>query len=690
MADRATRERVAALRDEIADHRYRYYVLSDPRVTDGEFDALLRELESLEAAHPELDRPDSPTHQVGAPTSTAFAPVHHRLPMQSLDNVFTAEELAAWAARVDRGLDGAPHAFTCELKVDGVAISLVYEDGHLVRAATRGDGATGEDVTANVRTIAGIPAVLDVDHPPPLVEVRGEIHYPVAAFDAMNAARQAEGLARFANPRNAASGALRQKDPEITRTRPLALIAHGAGAVEGLEVTSHSGFLDFLRRAGVPTARETERVEGVEAVQAYVERWRAGRHDPDYEIDGVVVKVDALAQQRQLGSTSRAPRWAIAFKYPPEEVTTRLLDIQVNIGRTGRAAPFAVLQPVLVAGSTVARATLHNEDQTRLKDVRPGDVVVVRKAGDVIPEVLGPVLADRSPEVDAAGPWRMPTACPACGTALQRLAGEADTYCTNTDCPSRILGTLEHFASRGAMDIEGLGHETAKALLDAGLVGDLADLYRLDRDAVRALDGFGDRKTDLLLAGIERSKQQPLDRLLVGLNIRHVGPTVARVVARSVGTLQALRAADAARIGAIEGIGGVIADALVAWLGNERNAALLDDLVAAGLRTDADATATTSDLLAGRSIVVTGTLEGYSRDQAKQAVVDAGGKVAGSVTAKTFAVVVGDNPGSKAARAGELGVPILDEAGFRALLETGRLPGSGPDAPAPAGGEPPH
>jgi DNA ligase (NAD+) len=674
MADRAVRERVATLRDDIASHRYRYYVLSDPRIPDAEFDALLRELEALERAHPELDHPDSPTHHVGAPLSGAFAPVRHRQRMQSLDNAFDPAELTAWADRVQRGLDGADHTFTCELKVDGVAISLVYEQGHLVRAVTRGDGTTGEDVTGNVRTIAGIPPVLDVDVPPALVEVRGEIHYPVAAFEEMNDAREAAGEARFANPRNAASGALRQKDPEITRTRPLALIAHGLGAVDGLEVTAHSEALAFLARAGVPTAPETALATTVDEVLAFIDRWGEHRHDPAYEIDGVVVKVDSLAQQRQLGSTSRAPRWAIAFKYPPEEVTTVLRDIAVNVGRTGRTTPFAVLEPVLVAGSTVSQATLHNQDQTRLKDVRPGDVVIVRKAGDVIPEVLGPVLDRRPPEVDAAGPWTFPTTCPSCGTALQRLEGEADTYCTNIDCPSRILGTLEHFASRGAMDIEGLGQETAKALLGAGLVGDLADLYRLDRDAVLALDGFGAKKTDLLLAGIEASRAQPLDRLLVGLNIRHIGPNVAKLIARSLGDLTAVRQADADRIAAIDGVGRVIAEALVAWLANPRNAALLDDLQALGLRTDAEESVTASDLLQGRVVVVTGTLEGFTRDQAKQAVLDAGGKVTGSVSAKTFAVVVGDNPGSKAAKAEELGVPVLDEAGFRTLLATGELP----------------
>ena len=674
MTDRETRDRVAELRETLAYHRYRYYVLSDPQIPDAEFDALMRELEGLEAEHPELDHPDSPTHRVGAPIDSAFGEVAHRLPMQSLDNAFDREELQAWADRVARGLEDGDHRFTCELKVDGVAISLIYENGFLTQAITRGDGTTGEDVTANVRTIDGIPRLLDIDDPPALVEVRGEIHYPVEKFEAMNAAREAAGEARFANPRNAASGALRQKDPEVTRTRPLALVAHGMGATDGLGVDSHSGFLAFLREAGVPTAPETRTVDDIGAVWAFVEHWETHRHDPTYELDGVVVKVDRLDQQRQLGSTSRAPRWAIAFKYPPEEQRTRLVDIEVNVGRTGRTTPYAVLEPVLVAGSTVTFATLHNQDQARLKDVRPGDMVIVRKAGDVIPEVVGPVLSERPEDVEAAGPWQFPTTCPFCGEPLQRLEGEADTYCVNVDCPNRILETLDHFASRKAMDIEGLGYETAKALLEAGLVSDLADLYLLDRDAVFALAGFGDKKTDLLLDGIQKSRTQPIERLLTGLNIRHIGPNVAKLIARSLGDLQAMRDADVERIAAIDGVGTVIADSLVTWMGNDRNAALLDKLVAAGVRTDTEVTATTSDVLAGRTLVITGTLAGYSRDEAKQAVLDAGGKVTGSVSGKTFAVVVGDSPGSKAAKAEDLGVPILDEAGFEQLLATGELP----------------
>lgn len=674
MTDRVIRQRVTELRDQLGYHRYRYYVLSDPQITDAEFDVALRELDELERAHPELDHPDSPTHKVGAPISEAFVPAVHRVPMQSLDNAFDLTELQAWADRAARGLDDADHAYTCELKVDGVAISLSYEDGHLVRAITRGDGTVGEDVTSNVRTIAAIPSLLDVREPPALVEVRGEIHYPLKAFHAMNAAREAAGEPRFANPRNAASGAMRQKDPEITRSRPLALIAHGMGATQGLNVQTHSQFLAFLRDAGVPTAPETALVHTAEDVQSFIEEWADRRHDPTYELDGVVVKIDSLAQQRQLGSTSRAPRWAIAFKYPPEEVSTLLHDISVNVGRTGRATPYAVLEPVVVAGSTVTYATLHNQDQASLKDVRPGDIVIVRKAGDVIPEVVGPVLDQRPHQVEEAGPWTFPAHCPFCASHLERLDGEADTYCTNVDCPNRILESLDHYASRGALDIEGLGYETAKALLEAGLVADLADLYGLQQDQVVALEGFGDKKTTLLLDGIDTSKTQPVERLLVGLNIRHVGPTVAKLIARSFGDLHSIRSAGVERIAAVDGVGSVIAESVVTWLSNDRNSALLDKLVAAGVRPNTDAVAVSSTALEGRSLVITGTLEDYSRDDAKQAVVDAGGKVTGTVSSKTFAVVIGDNPGSKAAKAEELDVPRLTEQQFTQLLDSGELP----------------
>jgi DNA ligase (NAD+) len=677
MADATTRQRVDTLRTEIDQHRYRYYVLSDPSVTDAEFDALVRALAELEALHPELDHPDSPTHKVGAPPSGAFAEVAHRQRMLSLDNAFDRESLQAWADRVAKGLDGTTPRFTCELKVDGVAISLVYEQGRLVRAITRGDGRTGEDVTPNVVTIDGIPARLDSPDPPALLEVRGEIYYPVAAFEEMNDRREAAGEARFANPRNAASGALRQKDPQITAQRPLAMICHGVGVLDGVEVDAHSGFLSLIADLGLPVAEETRTVDDVEGIWAFVEHWRAQRHAAAYELDGVVVKIDDLGQQRRLGATSSAPRWAIAFKYPPEEQQTLLRDIQVNVGRTGRVTPFAVLQPVLIAGSTVSMATLHNEDQLRLKDVRPGDIVIARKAGDVIPEVVGPVRSQRPAEVEAAGPWPFPTRCPFCGTDFRRLEGEAQTFCTNVDCPARIAGSLEHYASRGALDIEGLGEKTTRLLIGTGLVSTVGDLYRLTQEQVLGLDGFGEVSTRNLLAAIAASRAQPLERLIVGLNIRHVGPTVARALARHFGELTALRAASAEDIAAVGGVGPVVAEALRAWLDTERNAALLDDLIAMGVRTDTDDRRIDATL-AGWTVVLTGGLEGFTRDEAKQAVEDRGGKVTGSVSKKTTLVVIGTDAGSKAAKAEELGVPMADEAAFIALLDSGVLPGGAP------------
>jgi DNA ligase (NAD+) len=678
MADLETRRRVAELRDEIERHRYRYFVLDYPEIPDEEFDKLVRELEALEREHPELDDPDSPTHRLGSPPDPAFQSVEHALPMLSLDNAFDRAETEAWFDRVERGLEGGRPRYTCELKVDGVACSLRYAGGRLERAVTRGDGRVGEDITPNVRTIRDVPGWLDLDEEPELLEVRGEVFYPVEAFERMNDEREERGEPRFANPRNAASGALRQKDPRITATRPLSMVCHGMGAVSGVEFASHSEFLAYIGAAGVPVAEQTRTVETRDEVWAFVEHWGAHRHDTTYEIDGVVAKVDDYAQQRRLGFTSKAPRWAIAFKYPPEERETLLRAIEVNVGRTGRVTPFAVLEPVLVAGSTVSLATLHNEDQLAMKDVRPGDTVVVRKAGDVIPEVVKYVESKRSPEVEAAGPWRFPTTCPFCDSPIVRLAGEAASYCMNVDCPNRLLESLAHFASRGAMDIEGLGYESAKQFLDSGLVGDLADVYRLAdrREDVLALERFGERKVDNLLAGVEASKRQPLERLLVALNIRHVGGTVARMLARAFGTLDALRSATGEEIAAVSGIGPTMAQAIVEYFANERNAALVDKLVEAGVRTDTEVSRGASTL-DGWTVVLTGGLEAFTRDEAKQAIEDRGGKVTSSVSKKTSLVVVGSDPGTKAARAEELGVPTADEAMFVKLLETGELPEAG-------------
>ncbi|MPZ86918.1 MAG: NAD-dependent DNA ligase LigA [Nitriliruptorales bacterium] len=673
MADQALRRQVEALRLAIADHRYRYYALSDPTVSDAEFDTLMAELRALEERHPELDDPSSPTRTVGAPPAGPFAAVRHRQPMLSLDNTFTPDDLRAWFDRTERALEGAVVRYICEPKIDGVAISVSYVDGRLERALTRGDGREGEDVTPNVRTIDGVPGWLELGEAPPLLEVRGEIHYPLAAFEAMNAAREEVGEPRFANPRNAASGALRQKDPRKTAERPLRLICHGLGAHEGLPATAHSGFLEVIADAGLPVAAETQSFDDPEGVFGFVEYWREHRHDPDYEIDGVVVKVDDFGQRRRLGATSSAPRWAIAFKYPPEERETKLNDIFVNVGRTGKVTPFASFEPVVVAGSTLQLATLHNEDQAQMKDARPGDTIIVRKAGDVIPEVVGPVLGLRKPEVQAAGPWRMPTTCPFCGSPIQRLEGEAASYCTNIDCPNRLLESLAHFASRGAMDIEGLGYETAKALLEHKLVRNLAGVYRLTVEDVLQLEGFAERSAQLLVDGIQASRDRPLERLLVGLGIRMIGGTVARIIARRFGTMRAVREADEVTIAAVSGVGPIRARALRQFIETPRNAELIDELATLGVRMDSEA-AKRDDTLAGWTVVLTGGLEGFSRDEAKQAVEDRGGKVTSSVSKKTSAVVVGTDPGTKAAKADQLGVPMLDEAAFVRLLETGALP----------------
>jgi DNA ligase (NAD+) len=672
MADAKSRQRVAELRGEIERHRYRYYILDAPEITDEAFDALMRELRDLEQAHPELDHPASPTHRVGAPPDPAFTPVEHRQRMLSLDNAFDRDELQAWLDRVERGLEGTRNRYTCELKIDGVAISLSYVNGWLERAVTRGDGRVGEDITPNARTIRDIPHVLDLEQPPTLLEVRGEVFYPVDAFERMNAEREERGEPRFANPRNAASGALRQKDPDITASRPLAMRCHGMGAVEGFDPVAHSDFLRRIADADLPVAEETTTVDTPEEVWAFIEHWQEHRHDPDYEIDGVVVKVDEYANQRRLGYTSAAPRWALAYKYAPEERETTLRDIRVNVGRTGKVTPYAVLEPVLVAGSTITTATLHNEDQLAMKDVRPGDTVIIRKAGDVIPEVLAYVPSKRPPEVAAAGPWRFPGECPFCGSPIERLEGEAASYCANIDCPNRLLESLAHFGSRGAMDIEGLGYETAKLLLEERLVADLADIYHLDRERLLALGGFGEKKVDNLLAAIEASRRQPLERLLVALNIRHVGGTVARALTRAFGNLGRLREASVADIEAVSGIGPIVAKAVRAFFDNERNAALVDKLVEAGVRTDT-ATARGASTLEGWTVVLTGGLERFSRDEAKEAVEDRGGKVTSSVSKKTSVVVVGTDPGSKADKARELGVPTVDEAEFVKLLETGEL-----------------
>lgn len=664
-------KRADELRARIMDAAYRYYVLSDPDVSDAEYDELLRELVRLEEEYPDLVTPDSPTQTVGAPPSEAFAPVPHRVPMLSLDNAFNEEELLAWGKRTEKAV-GTVDGYVCELKIDGVAVSLQYERGWLVRAATRGNGLAGDDITPNVRTIRNVPDRLQLNDPPAAFEVRGEIYFPTDAFERLNEQMATEGKQVFANPRNAASGALRQKDPRVTASRPLALLCHSFGLAEGVRFASHSRFLAYCRDAGLPVAEETKGATTLEEVQAFIRRWEEHRHDLEYEVDGVVVKVDSTNQQQELGHTSKAPRWAIAYKFPPEERTTLLKDIQVSIGRTGAATPFAVLEPVLVAGSTISLATLHNADEVARRDVRPGDTVWVRKAGDVIPEVVGPVLNKRAPDSEQ---WHFPERCPECGTRLVRPEGEVVTRCPNTTgCPAQRWATLVHFASRAAMDVEHLGERTVAALIDAGKLHDAADVYRLSAEDLAELPGFKEKSIDNLLQAIEASKRRPLDRLLVGLSIRHVGDHVATVLAKRLKSLEAIASASEEELNAIEEIGPTIASSIHAWFGDERNRDLVRRLVEAGVSPAVeDDGGEAAQTLAGRTVVLTGTLDGLTRDQAAKAVEERGGRVASTVSKKTDYVVVGADPGSKAERAGELGVTMVDEAGFRRLLEKGEV-----------------
>ena len=665
--------RVEELRTLIAYHNQRYYEFDEPEVSDAEYDALLLELRALEEAHPDLVVPDSPTQRVQGWASVTFSPVVHRVPMMSLDNAFDAGELDAWGARVARGLAGAAAQYVCELKIDGLAMSIRYERGRLVQAATRGDGQVGEDVTANVATIAVVPRRLAAGAPE-VLEVRGEVYMPVAAFEELNRRQEEAGQRLFVNPRNSAAGSLRQKDASITASRELAFWAYQLGeVVGGPELTSHHQTLELLAELGLPINPEIATLDSLEDVAAYCARWQEHRHDLGYEIDGVVIKVDDLAQRELLGFTSKAPRWAIAYKFPPEERTTVLNDIMVSIGRTGRATPFAVLQPVFVGGSTVGLATLHNEDQVRAKDVRPGDTVIVRKAGDVIPEVVGPVVSLRP---EGAEPWVFPTVCPCpLRSTLVRAEGEADTRCVEPACPFQRDQRIIHFGSRGAMDIEGLGERTVMLLSELGLVKDAADIYTLRTEDLLGREGWGEVSVGNLLAAIEGSKSRPLPRLLTALGIKHLGPAASEALARGFGTLDAIMGASEADLATTEGVGPVIAASITQWFAEDGNRDMVERLRRAGVDFGQVVVSRQPQVLAGKAVVVTGTLEGFSREEAEAAIKDRGGKSPGSVSAKTFAVVVGREPGaSKLTKAESLGVPILDDAGFAALLETGELP----------------
>ena len=719
------RHRWAELAEEIRGHQFAYYVKDAPVVSDGEFDALVRQLEALEEEHPGLRVPDSPTQVVGGTFSTEFTAVDHLERMLSLDNAFSTEELVAWAERVEREVGGAQVSYLCELKIDGLAVNLLYEDGRLVRALTRGDGRTGEDVTLNVRTIEGVPLRLRAPEEqeaegvvgqdggthlvegavveegagttepvpvPRLVEVRGEVYFPVSSFEELNAGLVAAGKAPFANPRNTAAGSLRQKDPRVTASRDLRMIVHGIGAREGFDVVRQSQAYEVLAAWGLPVSGRTRVLGTIEEVCDYVQRWGEQRHAVEHEIDGVVVKVDEVDVQRRLGSTSRAPRWAIAYKYPPEEVTTRLLDIRVDVGRTGRVTPWGLMEPVQVAGSTVERATLHNQHEVERKGVLVGDTVVLRKAGDVIPEILGPVVDLRD---GSERPFVMPTHCPSCGTALRpEKEGDKDIRCPNSkECPAQLRERLYSLAGRGAFDIEALGAEGVNALLDAGVLTNEATLFSLTAQDVAQVPLFtrAARKTDpqdavvdgrvlsangqKLVDNLQQAKAQPLWRVLVALSIRHVGPTAARALAAELGSMEAIRAASTEELAAVEGVGPVIAESVKEWFDVDWHREIVQRWAADGVRMADERDESVERTLEGLTVVVTGSLEGFSRDESKEAIVSRGGKASGSVSKKTDYVVVGANAGSKAAKAEELGVPVLDEEGFVRLLAEGPPPG---------------
>ena len=696
------RRRHADLSLDITEADHRYYVLDSPTISDIDYDTKMRELRALEEQYPDLRTPDSPTQTVHGTVSTLFTPVEHLERLLSLDNVFSDEDLGGWADRVARL--GGTGPYLCELKIDGLAIDLVYSGGALVKAATRGDGRTGEDVTPNIRTISSIPTRLKGSGYPAVLEVRGEVFMPVEAFGKLNESLLDAGKAAFANPRNSAAGSLRQKDPRVTASRALDAIIHGIGRVEGQAASggrlpqtpprpggpippdppwegapdTQSGWYERLRGWGLPASGLYQVVPDMAGVREYLAFYAEHRHDPPYEIDGVVVKVDQIALQHQLGSTSRAPRWAIAYKYAPEEVTTRLLDIRVNVGRTGRVTPFAVMEPVKVSGSTVDRATLHNADEIKRKGVLIGDMVILRKAGDVIPEVLGPVADLRA---GTEREFEFPTACPACGTTLAREEDEVDWRCPNTrSCPAQLRERLFHLAGRGAFDIEVLGYEAVSALLDCGLVADEGDVFALTAERLETCPFFVVKQGTLsanatrLLVNLAEARTRPLWRILVALSVRHVGPTAARALAAEFGSLAAIEEASVDALAAVEGVGPTIAASMRDWFTVDWHRAIIAKWRDAGVQLEDpgfDPSRAAARLLAGVSVVITGTLAEFSRDEAGEAVRQAGGKVTASVSKKTDFVVAGENAGSKYDKAVELGVPILDEAAFRVLLDQG-------------------
>ncbi|MHC3392223.1 NAD-dependent DNA ligase LigA [Streptomyces lavendulocolor] len=701
------RDKHAQLAEQVEEHRFRYYVKDQPVVSDAEFDRLLRSLEALEEEYPELRTPDSPTQKVAGSYATEFTAVQHRERMLSLDNAFDDEELDGWADRVAKEVGTSAYHFLCELKVDGLAVNLTYEKGRLTRAATRGDGRTGEDITPNIRTISDVPDRLRGDRIPDLVEIRGEVYFPMEKFEELNARLVEAGDKPFANPRNAAAGSLRQKDPKVTATRPLHMVVHGIGARDGLEIARLSEAYDLLREWGLPTARHNRVVDGIAGVREFIAYFGENRHSVEHEIDGVVVKLDEIPLQGRLGSTSRAPRWAIAWKYAPEEVNTKLVNIRVGVGRTGRVTPYAQVEPVTVAGSEVEFATLHNQDVVKAKGVLIGDTVVLRKAGDVIPEILGPVADLRD---GTEREFVMPAECPECGTPLRPMKeGDVDLRCPNgRTCPAQLRERLFYLAGRKCLDIENFGYVAAAALTkplepaEAPLVdeGDLFDLtierllpikaYVLDQDSglpkrdpktgeekivtIFANQQGEPRKNALaMLENIAAAKERPLARIITGLSIRHVGPVAAEALAREFRSIDRIEQASEAELAAVEGVGPTIAASLKQWFEVDWHREILRKWRAAGVRMEEEGSGEDEGPrpLEGLTVVVTGTLQDHTRDGAKEALQSRGAKVTGSVSKKTAFVVVGDNPGSKYDKAMQLKVPVLDEDGFRVLLEQG-------------------
>jgi DNA ligase (NAD+) len=666
--------RAAELREQLRYHNYRYHVLDDPVVSDAEYDLLMRELRAIEASYPELITADSPTRRVGGAPSDRFAKVRHPVPMLSLGNAFDEADARAWRERALRILGPeTPLAFTVEPKIDGLAIALTYEQGALVRGATRGDGEVGEDVTANLRTLPSVPLALLTPAPgglpiPASIEVRGEVYMRIAEFEQLNERLAAAGDRVAANPRNAAAGSLRQKDPGVTASRPLRFFAYAVGPFEGVELNSQWGTLQYLKQLGFPINRDARRFGDFEEAIAYCHEWMRRRDQLEYEVDGIVIKIDGFPHQRELGVVGRDPRWAVAWKFPARETTSRLLGITVNVGRTGVITPNAVIEPVNIGGVMVRNASLHNADYISERDIQIGDYVTVKRAGDVIPYIIGPIIDRRD---GSEQPWSMPATCPACGTPIERAEGESAFRCPNVaSCPAQLIRRVEHFVSRGAMDIAGIGERQAEFFVEQGLVRDVADLYMLKESDLSGLEGYGSKKIANLLTGIEASKDRPLARVIVALGIRFVGEVVAQLLAQRFGSFGALMAASADEIDAIDGIGPEIAASVAAFFRMPANQALIEKLQAVGVRSQADAPAAPrGDQLAGKTFVITGTLPGMSREQAEQLIVAHSGKVTGSVTKKTSYLVAGSDPGgSKYNKAVELGVPLLDEGGLLQLI----------------------